>query len=210
VPREFYFDGLHPEVESAVRAAIETLASLGAEVREISLPLVDEANAAWHVLALAEAYTVHQRDVEQSWEVLGPDVRLRLLTGLDFSVADLVRARWMQAETKKKMVETMNEVDVIAVPATPIPAVGIASGTVTVGEEEVHGTQALGRLTRLAPFTGQPAISVPCGFTTEGLPVGLQLIGRWFEEPALLQMAHAFERATEWRRRRPPEESWTT
>ncbi len=63
---------------------------------------------------------------------------------------------------------------------------------------------ALGRLTRLAPFTGQPAISVPCGFTAGGLPIGMQLIGRWYREADLLRLAHAYEQATPWHRKRPP------
>jgi len=92
---------------------------------------------------------------------------------------------------------------ILAMPTAVIPSVPIDTGTVMVGDREVVGWRALGQLTRLACFTGQPAISIPCGFTEDGLPIGLQLLGPWFEEPLLLQVADAFEQATEWHKRRP-------
>lgn len=204
VPARFFFDDLHPGVESAVRAAIDLLAELGAEVREIDVPFAAEAVEAWDTIALAEAYTLHEDRLAQHGEIMSPDSRARMLRGKDIPTTRFVRARVTQERIKREMAALLEEVDVLVMPSTPIPAVPLDSGTIEVAGAPVEGARVLGRLTRLAAFTGQPAISVPCGFTGEGLPVGLQLLGRWFGEADLLRVAHAYESAAPWRERRPP------
>ena len=99
----------------------------------------------------------------------------------------------------------MADYDVLAMPTSPIPAISLETGTANVNGREVEGAPVMGRLTRMAVFTGQPAISVPCGFTNDGLPVGLQLIGHWFDEAALLGAADAYEQATNWHTMVPPD-----
>ncbi len=205
VPRKFFFEDLHGDVADAVGAALEALASLGAAVEEIDLPFdAHEAARAWNVIALAEAYAIHETHVEEQGDALSPDVKERLVHGRDLLAKDFVKAGWTRDRVKRGMAELLARVDLLAVPTTPIPAVPIDGGTIAVGGHEVEGPKVLGRLTRLACLTGQPAVSVPCGFTGEGLPIGLQLIGGWFREPALLRAAHAYEQAAPWRQRRPP------
>ena len=204
VPRDFFFDDLHPDIEVAVRAAIEQLAELGAEVREIPLPDMPAATKAWNTMALSEAYYVHENHVRDHPGELGPEVEERLLLGRDISARDYIAARDHQRTVKRAMAEVMADVDVIAAPTMPIPAVEIATSCAMVNGEAVDGAPIIGRLTRLAVFSAQPAISLPCGFTAEGLPVGLQLIGSWFGESNLLSFADAYERATPWHTMRPP------
>lgn len=92
----------------------------------------------------------------------------------------------------------------MVLPTTPIPAPKVDLGTVTLGGESYDIRSTLTRLTRLANVTGHPALSVPCGFTSERLPIGLQILGRAFDEATVLRVGHAYERATPWHNYRPP------
>jgi aspartyl-tRNA(Asn)/glutamyl-tRNA(Gln) amidotransferase subunit A len=204
VPRDFYFDRLHAEVAVAVQAAIGQLSDLGAAVEEVVLPFNREAIDAWNVMAQAEAYATHEGHLTRHGDELSPDVAERLLLGRDLTANQYLRARDSRMRINREMAAVLAETPVLALPTTALPAVPIETGALWVGDRKVEGWRALGQLTRLACFTGQPAISVPCGFTADGLPVGLQLLAGWFEEPTLLRVASAYEGATEWHRRRPP------
>jgi aspartyl-tRNA(Asn)/glutamyl-tRNA(Gln) amidotransferase subunit A len=118
---------------------------------------------------------------------------------------DLLEAEIEAREVRAEMAELMAAFDALVAPTTPLPAPPIEGGSITFGGREVDGPAVLGSLTRLANLTGQPALSLPCGFTDEGLPVGLQLIGRHFGDDELLQLARAYEQATPWHQQRPPE-----
>ena len=203
VPANFFFDELHPEVESGVRKAIAQLAELGAEVREVSLPFMEEVAWAWEAIALPEALVVHEEHLRTDGERLSPDVRARLERSRKFSAVELIKARHTHRRVRAEMEALLTQVDVLATPTVPIPAVPVESGRLEEGDRTWDGPQVLGRLTRLACFTGQPAISLPCGMTSGGLPVGLQLMGGWFSEALLLKVAHGYEQATEWHRARP-------
>ncbi len=205
VPARFFFDDLHADVEAAVRTAIAALAELGAEIVEIDPPFVDEATKVWNIIALAEVHTLHEAHLREQGEMLSPDVRARAQLGRDITAAELIEARWARDRIKRQMAALLDEVDVLATPSAPIPAVPVETGIIRVGGKEVEGAKALGRFTRLAALTGQAAISLPCGLTGDGLPVGLQLIGGWFAEADLLRLARAYEQAAPWRERRPPE-----
>jgi len=204
VPRNFYFDRLHPEIESAVNAAIKKLDDLGASIEEVVLSFNRDAIQGWNTMAMAEALSVHEEHLHDRSDDLSPDVNERLRLGEGLTATDFIRARQSQAMAQREMAGVLGQTPVLAMPTTAIPAVPIDTGTMIVNGKEVTGWRVLGQLTRLACFTGQPAISIPCGFTDDGLPIGLQLMAGWFEEPTLLQVAHAYEQATEWHLRRPP------
>ncbi len=203
VPSNFFFDDLHPDIESCVRDAIEVFTGLGAVVREVPVPFAADAVKSWTTMALAEAYAVHEDHVRDHPGEMGPEVEARLLLGRDITAQDYLKARDHQDEVRNLMAGLLTEVDALVMPTSPIPAVSIETGTVESRGREVDGAAELARLTRLAVFTGQPAISVPCGFTASGLPVGLQLAGKWHEDAELLKIADAYERATAWHERRP-------
>ncbi len=204
VPRDFFFDRLHPEIEAAVQAALKVLDDLGAQVEEVLLPFNRKAVQGWNVMAMAEAMSVHEEHLQERADELSPDVNERLRLGEGLTATDFIRARQCQAAAKREMAAVLKETPVLAMPTTAIPAVPIETGTIMSGDREVIGWRVLGQLTRLACFTGQPALSVPCGFTDDGMPIGLQLMAGWFEEPRLLHVAHAYEQATDWHNRRPP------
>ena len=205
VPAAYYFDRLHPDVAAAIAAALTVFADLGAVVTETALPDAAATTAAWNTIALAESYHEHAAREREHGAAMGPDVRARLLLGADITTDDLVAAQYHRHDTQRQMAALFDDFDVVALPATPIPAVPIADPTIEVAGESIDGVRALGRLTRLAPLIGLPAMSLPAGFTADGLPVGLQLIGNWFAEADLLSIAHAFEQATPWHDRRPTE-----
>ena len=204
IPKNYFFDDLDPEVESTVVAALTILEDLGALITPISIPFADQATEAWTVMAMAESYQVHQSHIKSSATLLSPDVRSRLLLGRDISTQSLIQARWARTDVNRQMTQLLERVDLLAMPTSPIPAVRVVDGALEVAGKSVEGPKVLGRLTRLAAFTGQPAISVPCGFTGDGMPVGLQLMGGWFDEARLLAAAHAYEQATDWHRHRAP------
>ena len=204
VPRDFYFERLHPEVEAAVLAAIAVLDDLGAEVEEVLLPFNREAVQGWNVMAMAEAHAAHGEHLKNNADDLSPDVNQRLRLGEGLSATDYIMARQTQARVRQEMAGVLARTPILAMPTAVIPSVPIDTGSIMLAGKEVIGWKVLGQLTRLACFTGQPGISVPCGFTQDGLPIGLQLLGPWFEEPLLLQVADAYEQATEWHNRCPP------
>jgi len=204
VPRDFYFDRLHPEIEAAVQAALVVLDDLGAVVEEVVLPFHREAVQGWNVMAMGEAHATHGGHLQNNADDLSPDVNQRLRLGEGLSATDYIQARQAQARVRQDMAGVLAQTPILAMPTTVIPSVPIDTGEIMVDEKSVIGWKVLGQLTRLACFTGQPAISIPCGFTRDGLPIGLQLLGPWFEEPLLLQVADAYEQATEWHQRRPP------
>ncbi len=204
-PREYFFEHVDAEVQKAVESAGKQLERLGATLEEISLPNISASVEPSTQIALAESNSFHElagyypaRAAEY-----GEDVRKRLELGDSIRAVDYLAA----LETRKKVLgdfETAFErVDAILAPAVPVPAPRIGEKMVKIGTEEESVRSALIRTNRPANFTGLPAISVPCGFTRTGLPIGLQLIGRAWEEARLLQIAHAYEQSTEWHERHP-------
>ncbi len=205
VPHAFFFDSLHNEVGDAVNSALTLLSDLGADVVEVGLPVdCDQVERAWDIIALADAYAVHEQHVRDGSEMLSRDVRARLLRGRDMQPVDIAEAKSVRLKVIAAMKDFMHSVDVLAMPTSPIPAVSLSDRTIEIDGESIRAATVLGRLTRFAAFTGQPAISVPCGFTGDGRPIGLQMIGDWFAESFVLRTARAYENATDWHIRRPP------
>ena len=136
---------------------------------------------------------------------MSPDIVERLQLGRNIDENAIHEARQIREEVQQSMTSLLSNVDFIATPTSPIPAVPIDNPMTNVigSGGEVHAAVVLGRFTRLAAFTGQPAISVPCGFASNGSPIGLQLMARWSDEANLLKIAYAYEQATEWHTQRP-------
>jgi aspartyl-tRNA(Asn)/glutamyl-tRNA(Gln) amidotransferase subunit A len=204
VPTNFFFDDLYPGIEDAVRTGIATLAGLGAEIVELELPFMDDAIAAWTLIATAQAYNVHEKRLADHGEMLAASVSERLALGKGILANDLLKAKRIEARVTVEAAALYEQVDVLAAPTSPLPAVDITTGNLEHDGKAYDGPRTLGRLTRLANFTGQPALAVPCGFSADGMPFSLQLIGRWWGEAELLQVAHAYEQASEWQRMWPP------
>jgi aspartyl-tRNA(Asn)/glutamyl-tRNA(Gln) amidotransferase subunit A len=204
VPREYFFEGLDSEVERAVRQAIDVLKGLGAVVREVSWPALRYATLTALILVLVEASAFHEPWIRTQPEAYHPEIALRLKWGLLLPAAAYVKAQRLRARLCQEAARLWADVDVLAVPATAVAAPRLGQAQVRLGERETSTREALLRLMRPFNLTGLPAISVPCGFTGAGLPIGLQIAGRPFDEATVLRVAHAYERHTDWHRRQPP------
>jgi aspartyl-tRNA(Asn)/glutamyl-tRNA(Gln) amidotransferase subunit A len=222
VPVEYFADGLDPEVEQAVHAAIDGLRELGADVREIKLPTTDAAVATYYVIATAEASSnlarydgvKYGRRTRESDDLLdmylrtraegfGPEVKRRIMLGTYVLSAGYYDAYYGKAQSVRTLIRrefdaAFQAVDLIVTPVTPTTAFKI-------GEKAQDPLQMYlsDIYTIPANLAGLPAVAIPCGYSKAGLPIGLQLIGRPFEEETLLRGAHAYEQATTWRVKKP-------
>ena len=207
VPSNHYFEMLDAQVERAVREAILALEGLGMVVKEVSLPMMRYAGAL-RFAAMADGFVAHEPMLKAQRRDYGPDVLYRTLAGQFVLARDYAKGMKVQRLIKEEHARVLQEVDVLATPTAPIPAPRIEDKIVRVGGKSYPvrgpGSGSVSRNTNPSNSTGLPAISVPCGLTTAGLPVGLQLIGRAFEEPLLLQIAHAYEAISPARGLRPP------
>ena len=222
VPVEFFTEGLDPEVEQAVRAAIGELKQLGAEVKEIRLPRTDAAVAVYYVIATAEAssnlarfdgvkFGFRAKETKDLLELymktrqegFGPEVKRRIMLGTYVLSAGYYDAYYGKAQAVRTLVcqdfdAAFKEVDLIVTPATPTPAFKLGEKC-----EDPLQMYLSDIFTISVNLAGLPAIALPCGFSKVGLPIGLQLIGRAFEEDTMLRAAHAYEQSTAWHRQRP-------
>jgi aspartyl-tRNA(Asn)/glutamyl-tRNA(Gln) amidotransferase subunit A len=203
IPQEFYFEQLDPEVSDSVRAAVQTLERAGARVEEVSLPLSKYAAAAGRIISLTESAEIHEKFLKTRFADYSPDVRAGFLVGQLILGKHYMKAQRLRSLIRQEMAAVLRRVDALVMPTVPIPAPRIGQTTVDIGPERVETMWALSRLTRPANLSGFPAISVPCGFTQGGLPIGLQLTGRPFAEATILQIAHVYEQETTWHQRRP-------
>ena len=206
VPTNYYFDQVNPETEAAVRQAIDALVELGAEAREVSLPSMKYAGAL-RIPGMADGLVAHEPHIDQHREDYGPTVLYRTLAGQFILGRDYSKAMKVQRIVKEEYAQVFQEVDVLVTPSSPIAAWRIDQDTVTIGGQDYPvrgpGSGMTSRCTSPSNATGLPAVSVPCGFTQAGLPIGMQLIGRPFEEQVLLQIAHGYEAVSPARGRVP-------
>ena len=196
--------GVDPDIDRLTRTAVAVLHDLGAEIEALDLPFAAEATAAWNTITLGRTYAVHGERAEAPDSKLAPSVRDRVLTGRDISAADIGKALEVRQAVQAQVSELMQRFDAFVLPTVPIPAVDAADGQGELDGARVDGAAVLGRLARLASFTGQPAVSIPSGLTAGGLPAGLQLIGDWNADEALLEIAACYEAASGWGGRHPP------
>ncbi len=204
VPREYFEVPVDPQVERATRRAIEMLGELGAVVTEVSWPMYHESGPISTTILMAEASACHKNLVLDKGPHLDPAVRVRLEAGMFIPATDYVQAQQARALFTRHSLELFNQVDLLAGPMEPITAYRIGETKVQVGDKEVGYIPALTQYTRPFNLNGFPAITVPCGYSDDGLPIGLQLGGRPFDEETILRAAQAYEQATEWHKRRPP------
>jgi aspartyl-tRNA(Asn)/glutamyl-tRNA(Gln) amidotransferase subunit A len=154
-------------------------------------------------IQMAEATAYHQKLIRENRDRIWHPVRLRLESGYFISAVDYIQAERARALYVRTCHELMETVDLLAGPTVPVTAFPIGTNEVKIGKETVKAIPLLTQYTRPFNLNGFPAITIPCGFLG-GLPVGLQLAGRPFEEDILLRAAYAYEQATDWHLRRPP------
>ena len=196
IPSNHYFDLLDPEVEAAVRRAIAALEELGVASREVSLPSMEYVGAL-RFAAMADSVVTHEPYIASNREDYGPDTLYRTLAGQFVLGRDYSKAMKVQRIIKEEHARVLQGVDFLVTPTTPMPAPRIDAETITVDSkaQKVRGPGSghISRNTSPENATGFPAITVPCGFSESGLPIGLQFIGRPWEEGNLFRIAHAYE-----------------
>ncbi len=196
VPTNHFFEAVDPEVEAAVREAARTFVTLGARVEERALPHA-ELLVAQRPIIQSDAAAYHRDHVRERAADIGADVLERLRLGEAVTGIDLARARHDREVVRRAWSELLREHDVILTPTTRIAA------PPREGQDAVAAAQRLTANTAPFNLTGLPALSIPCGHTRGGLPIGLQLAAGPWREVVLLRAAQAYETATEWHRRRP-------
>ena len=204
VPKEYFEAPLDPQVAQAVKSAITLLEGLGATVTEVSFPMSSLSQAISGAILMAEAAANYRDLLAREGDKLYPPVRLRLEAGLFITATDYLRAQQARAQFNRQARQLLQQVDLLAGPTVPVTAPKLLETQVQTGEQWVGTTSALTQYNRPYNLTGFPAISIPCGFSDTGMPIGLQLAGRPFDELTVLRAAHAYEQATDWHKRRPP------
>ncbi|WP_456444941.1 amidase [Oceanithermus sp.] len=195
-----WFDHAEPDVVAVARAALARMEEAGAEVVEFELPGLDDARVAHAVTVLTEMGRSFQR-TQPHWRELAPATRINLKIGQSAAGADYVAAQQVRARTVAALDEVLGRVDLIATPTAAIPAPLVPKAAEPDGISDLGTVTQLMRFIFLTNLTGHPSLSLPAGYTAEGLPVGLQLIGRAWGERTLLEAAWVLERTGE--RRRP-------
>jgi aspartyl-tRNA(Asn)/glutamyl-tRNA(Gln) amidotransferase subunit A len=197
VPRGYFFDDLDPEVASAMEHALRGISTLVAEIKDVQLDVPTD-----RTLQGAESYAYHAENVAKSPELYQPETLRRLRSGEKISGAEYIQRRRELEEARRRIRAVFADVDVLVTPTMPMSAPAIAD---LKADPEALRPAELKLLRNTRPFNvwGLPAISVPCGFTQSGLPIGLQIAGPHWREDLVLQLAHAYEQATAWHKRRP-------
>ena len=196
IPSNYYYDHLDPEVEAAVRRAIAALEELGVATREVSVPSMQYAGAL-RFSSMADSVVTHEPYITSNREDYGPDTLYRTLAGQFVLGRDYSKAMKVQRIIKEEHARVLQDVDFLITPTTPLPAPRIDAATIEAEgrQQKVRGPGSghVSRNTSPMNATGFPAITVPCGFSELGLPIGLQFIGRPWEEGNLFRIANAYE-----------------
>jgi len=206
VVQELMDGGTTPEVRAAVEAAAGRLRGLGAVVEPVSLPTLPLAGAAFMAVCDPEAAASHQRWLRERPQDYDRATRRRLYTASLLPAVLHHQATRARARIRREVLDALGRHDLLLSPAASIPAPPIAREAEPVTSKEVAAKRFFGHRSHSTPasLAGVPALSVPCGFSSEGLPLGMQLAGRPFDEATVLRAAHAYEQATDWHTRRPP------
>ncbi|MFQ6111042.1 MAG: amidase [Nitrospinota bacterium] len=204
VPSNYFFEAIDPEVKDCVRKAISSLERLGARVEEVTYPHPQESVMHGLVIMMAESASVHSRLLKDRASDYDPRARALLTAGLYVTATDYLQALRVRARIARDVVrEVFGRVEVLLAPTLPIPAPRLDTSQVTLGGEKQEVQWVMPKLTRLSNMVGNPSVTVPCGLSSKGLPIGLQVMGRRFDEANMLRVAHAWEVHGTWKDLRP-------
>ena len=203
VPKEYFEIPIDSRVKEQFWKAMGRLGELGAVISEVSWPMFHDSMAIASTIQMSEATAYHSDLIKAHGPRIYPPVRLRLEAGFFISAIDYIQAQRARALFYHQSLRLFEKVDLLAGPTVPVTAFKIGLDKVKVGQANVGAISLLTQYTRPFNLNGFPAITLPCGFSDDGLPIGLQLAGRPFEEEMVLRLAHAYEASTDWHLRRP-------
>ena len=198
IPRNFYFDNIDPEIAQAVRNVAQTLGDAGARIVVVDVPGAEVAHRYATAIILSDACDIHARALDERPGDFSPQVYQRMIkgravTGVEYAAAERFRAEW-----RRRLRDLFGRIDILLYPTTPFAAPPIEDGA--------HLEDATRHATRFSyggGLAGLPGLSIPCGFTSTGLPIGTLLEAAWGNEAVLLRAGRAWQHATDWHLRRP-------
>jgi len=196
IVRKFFMEEGDPEVMAGVEATLPVLESQGAVIEEIELPHIEDAFKAGTLTIVTEGASYHADHLKNRADAFSPQCRADFELGRLYKATDYIQAQRLRRHLMEEVAKVMAPIDALVMPTSPITA------TPAEGNPPDH---PVFRVRNTIPFNflGLPGISIPCGFSSEGLPIGLQIIGKAFDEAGILNIAHAYEQATDWHRQRP-------
>jgi Asp-tRNA(Asn)/Glu-tRNA(Gln) amidotransferase A subunit family amidase len=204
LPHNTFAETMEPDVAAANLDALGVLKAAGATLVDVRFPRLDSIVGAHRAILFSEASAAHQQLVRTRAAELGDDVRPLLQAGLFLGASHYLAAQQARRLTIAAFRDLWRTFDVLVLPASPVVATPLEATTARLAGEDRPLVRVFLDVTLPFNLTGQPALSVPCGFGHTGLPVGLQLVGRPFEEGLLLRVGAAYEAATRWHERVPP------
>lgn len=196
IVRKFFCEGGDPEVFAAIEAVLPILEELGAEVLEVELPDIEDAFKAGTMTIVVEGATYHAERLRTHPERFSPQCKADLELGHFYKATDYLQAQRLRHHLMAETAKVMAPLDALIMPTSPITATPIEGNPADHPVYRVRNTIPFN-------FLSLPAISLPCGFSKQGLPIGLQIVGKAFDEASVLQIAHAYEQATDWHRQHP-------
>jgi aspartyl-tRNA(Asn)/glutamyl-tRNA(Gln) amidotransferase subunit A len=204
VPKPQEGEIIDPEMRAAVEGALRTLEDEGAVLVEVELPNHLDARTVMWAISAAEVAEYHRPYVRTRRHEYSDDVGRRILVGEFLPATEYVHAQRVRQKIRAEYERVMAQVDVIALPIVPLPAWKIGEEIVKIDTLEENVMAAMTRYAPPSNLTGQPALTVPCGFNRLGLPLAFQIVGRLLDDAKVLRVGRAYERVTDWHRRRPP------
>jgi aspartyl-tRNA(Asn)/glutamyl-tRNA(Gln) amidotransferase subunit A len=204
VLRDYFFTApnLDPEVKAGVEAALVAMEAAGATLVEVSIPHAEEARLAQRITMIGEAYAYHEPDLKSKAALYGKYTRQAFQVGAFLTAADYVQAQRLRPLIRRECADAFGSrpgegVDVLVTPTMPTTALSFAG-------YDPDATMRAHSFTPIWNLTGLPAISIPCGFSSEGLPIGMQVVGRPMDEPTVFKIADAYQHLTKWHLTLPP------
>jgi aspartyl-tRNA(Asn)/glutamyl-tRNA(Gln) amidotransferase subunit A len=199
IPRAHYYEGLHPEIQAAMDTALSLLGKLTSIQHNIEIPAPNDAAL---LIQKVEAYAYHREYVTKTPELYQPETLKRIHAGEGISAADYISARRQLDQSRRSISKVFDAVDLVVTPTTPVPPFAISE--LLADLDHLRAKEVLASPnTRPFNLLGLPTVSVPCGFTTGGLPIGMQITGPPGGDETVLRLAHTYEQTTEWHKRRP-------
>jgi aspartyl-tRNA(Asn)/glutamyl-tRNA(Gln) amidotransferase subunit A len=198
IPRKFYLENLHPEIENSFNQAAKTLESLGATLVDIDVPGAAETQHWATVFIFSDACAFYSDRLKHQSDKFSKDVYDRIITGFTYTNLDYAKAMRAREIWKSELIKIFTSVDIILSPTLPtlVPPVAEDKSLLEATKDATRNTYA-GALGQI------PGLSIPCGFTSDGLPIGLQLEAAWWEDPMLLRVGNSFQGKTNWHLKKP-------
>jgi aspartyl-tRNA(Asn)/glutamyl-tRNA(Gln) amidotransferase subunit A len=198
IPVNYFFENINKEVLSAVKQAIKVVERLGVNIREVNFPAVDEIIAAYTSITLAEEAAIHKRMYYQYAQEYTYESKVRLEASFFISATEYIDALRIRPKLIAQVLEKMRDVDVVLMPTQPIVAPKVGETKVMINGHSEDYSLSMIRLLKPFNLLGFPALSICCGFNSQNLPIGLQIIGKPFQDPLVLRIGHHYEQATPW------------